>query len=50
METLDASLAANIIQARLKTIDGEISDLDLMEGSDEAKDRKHMCYVIRYKL
>lgn len=49
-QTLDASLAANIIQARLKTIEGEINDLDEMHGSEEAKDRKHMCYVIRYKL
>ena len=33
LETLDASLAANIIQARLKTIDGEINDLDDIHGS-----------------
>jgi len=33
LETLDASLAANIIQARLKTIDAEINDLDDIHGS-----------------
>lgn len=33
LETLDASLAANIIQARLKTIENEINDLDDMHGS-----------------
>ena len=43
-------MAANIIQARLKTIDGDISDLDLIQESDEAVDRKHMCYMLRYKL
>ena len=46
LETLDASLAANIIQARLKHIQGELDDLDEIRGSDlmqEAKERKTWC-------
>ena len=43
LETLDASLAANIIQSRLKNVEGEINDLEDMRGNVEAKERKGWC-------
>lgn len=50
LETLDASLAANIIQSRLKNIQGEISDLEEMRESHEAKERRRWCINMQYKL
>ena len=50
LETLDASLAANIIQSRLKNIQIEISDLEEMRESQEAKERKNWCMNMQYKL
>ena len=41
LETLDASLAANIVVARLKNLEGEITDLELIGSSaaEEANER-----------
>ena len=50
LETLDASLAANIVVARLKNLEGEIKDLDEMSGTEEAKERKSWCLEMQYKL
>ena len=50
LETLDASLAANIIQSRLEKISTEISDLEEIKGNQEAKERKEWCLSMQYKL
>ena len=41
LETLDASLAANIVVARLKNLEAEITDLELIGSSaaEEANER-----------
>lgn len=51
LETLDASLAANIIQARLDNINGEINDLTGIRGGDEEADsRLNWCQTMKHKL
>lgn len=51
LETLDASLAANIIQARLDNLESEIRELDGIKSSSEEADlRYNWCYTMKHKL
>lgn len=49
LETLDASLAANIIQSRLKNVQSEIDDLRDIKAQ-EAKQRRAWCDSMQFKL
>ena len=50
LETLDASLAANIIQSRLENVQTEINDLGELRANLEAKERKEKCESMKFKL
>ena len=51
LETLDASLAANIIQVRLDNLESELKELDgIKSSSEEALSRINWCQTMRHKL
>ena len=52
LETLDASLAANIVVARLKNLEAEIADLEELgnAAAEETNERHSWCKQMRFKL